>query len=640
MEALPQIRQTLSEIDSRIPDALRVAMGLRLRPTPALAPAALEDVTRFAASCLPQPCPEGGGDPMECDGAPAPRALRMEAASCFLPDHDEDSHFVRPEAGVIAVADGVGGYRAAGVDAAAFARALMYNAFEMVVATTPGGADICPYTLLEWAYEQAVSARTQGGSTAVLLSLAGTGTTLNYAYIGDSAFAVFRAGKLFFRSEVQVNSFNYPFQLSVKDGNSITSAARGGVEVEEGDVVVAGTDGLFDNVTNEELQRIVAMGRALGLTSKQTADVIAGFAFEASTMMNRDTPFSLESRKQQGTTFRRGKRDDITVVVAYIMEKRMETLAQIKETLRETGKLVPDIVRAAVGLEHHYQTVKLPHDGDVKGFAAAFLRLQEQAHGDGDGEVQQALRMDSASCYVPDHDEDAHFAHDGAGVVGVADGVGGYRKDGVDAGAFSRGLMTSAFAQLVTTEPGTPVCPYTLLECAHGETLESGAQGGSTAVILSLAAGNVLRWAYIGDSAFAVLRDGKVVMRSVQQQRYFNAPYYLGGHSGESMTVANVGEMKVRRGDVVVAGTDGLFDNMSDSELEKVVQIGTALGFSPKNMADIIGGTAYEMSRCIVKDSPFAVEHRKQKEKELEHFHGGKVDDITVVVACIVSSDS
>lgn len=62
MEALPQIRQTLSEIDRRIPDALRVAMGLRLRPT---AGAALVEVTRFAASCLPRPCPEGGDDPME-----------------------------------------------------------------------------------------------------------------------------------------------------------------------------------------------------------------------------------------------------------------------------------------------------------------------------------------------------------------------------------------------------------------------------------------------------------------------------------------------------------------------------------------------------------------------------------------------
>ncbi|KAF0931749.1 hypothetical protein E2562_005736 [Oryza meyeriana var. granulata] len=199
--------------------------------------------------------------------------------------------------------------------------------------------------------------------------------------------------------------------------------------------------------------------------------------------------------------------------------------------------------------------------------------------------------------------------------------------------------MTSAFAQLVATVPGTPVCPYTLLERAYDETVESGAPGASTAVILSLS-GNVLKWAYIGDSAFVVLRDGKIVKRSVQQQRYFYAPYYLRRGGGQSMTEAKVGEMQVRHGDVVVAGTDGLFDNISNAELEKVVQIGTSLGFSPTNMEDIIGGTAFEMSRCRVKDSPFAVESRKQKGKDRAHYYGGKMDDITVVVAHIVSSDS
>ncbi|KAF0931747.1 hypothetical protein E2562_005734 [Oryza meyeriana var. granulata] len=328
MEALPQIRQTLSEIDSRIPDALRVAMGVRFRASPALDPRVQDDVARFAAACRLQPCqPPEGDDPMECDGdtesyssmecdkAP-PQALRVEAASCYLPDHNEDMHFVHQEAGVVGVADGVGGFRAQGVDAAAFSRALMTNAYEAVVAAMPS-TDFCPYALLEAAYQDAVAARTQGGSTAVLLSL--VGRTLRYAYVGDSSFAVFRDGKLFFRSEVQQNFFNCPFQLCVKDGNSVSSAARGVIEVEEGDIVVAGTDGLFDNVSNLELQRVVMMGRVLGFSPKHTADVLAGFAYEASMMTNRDTPFSIESRRREGTTFRRGKRDDITVVVFYIV---------------------------------------------------------------------------------------------------------------------------------------------------------------------------------------------------------------------------------------------------------------------------------------------------------------------------------
>ncbi|CAM0945141.1 unnamed protein product [Alopecurus aequalis] len=241
--------------------------------------------------------------------------------------------------------------------------------------------------------------------------------------------------------------------------------------------------------------------------------------------------------------------------------------------------------------------------------------------------------MEWASCYLPDHDEDAHFGHDEAGVLGVADGVGGYRDRGVDAAAFSRGLMTCAFMHVLAIEPGNPVCPYTLLERAYDETVASAASGGSTAVILSLA-GTALKWAYIGDSAFAVLRGGKIVHRSRAQQSYFNRPFQLSARgNGNSLTKADVGEMPVRDGDVVVVGTDGLFDNVFDAELERVVRMGTAQGYSPKNMADVVAGIAYEMSRSQTKDSPFSTESQKQAAGD--HFHGGKPDDITVVVAFI-----
>nr|CAB3450439.1 unnamed protein product [Digitaria exilis] len=49
----------------------------------------------------------------------------------------------------------------------------------------------------------------------------------------------------------------------------------------------------------------------------------------------------------------------------------------------------------------------------------------------------------------------------------------------------------------------------------------------------------------------------------------------------------------VKDGDVVVLGTDGLFDNVHDAQLERAVRMGTKLGFSPKNMA----GIAYNVSR-------------------------------------------
>jgi protein phosphatase PTC7 len=186
-----------------------------------------------------------------------------------------------------------------------------------------------------------------------------------------------------------------------------------------------------------------------------------------------------------------------------------------------------------------------------------------------------------------------------------------------------------------------------LLERAYDETAASNAPGASTAVILSLA-GNALEWAYIGDSAFAVLRGSRIVFLSTPQrhlshtslkklhfsstaarrkQRLFSsddAPFQLSaGKHSDRVTDAKAGQLAVRAGDVVVVGTDGLFDNILEEQLELAVQMDTKLGFSPKNMADIIAGVAYERSN----------------QTSSKRLRTGKPDDITVLIAFVVQSD-
>ena len=129
-----------------------------------------------------------------------------------------------------------------------------------------------------------------------------------------------------------------------------------------------------------------------------------------------------------------------------------------------------------------------------------------------------------------------------------------------------------------------------------------------------------LRWAYVGDSGFAVLRGGRIVCRSKPQQRSLNSPLRLSGRPDDSdgVAVARAGQVAARDGDVVVVGTDGLFDNVRDEQLEQVVRMGTRLGFSAKNMADMVAGAACEASRRTLM---------------------GKPDDITVLVAFVAESD-
>ncbi|KAI4980341.1 hypothetical protein ZWY2020_020826 [Hordeum vulgare] len=111
----------------------------------------------------------------------------------------------------------------------------------------------------------------------------------------------------------------------------------------------------------------------------------------------------------------------------------------------------------------------------------------------------RTLKMDSASCYLPHSDHDAHFGVADPGVIGVADGVGAYNTKGVDAGTFSWSLMASAHQHALETTP-RPICPYTLLQRAYERTASSDVQGAST-VVLVLLVGDTLRWANVGTAA-------------------------------------------------------------------------------------------------------------------------------------------
>ncbi|KAK3158530.1 hypothetical protein QOZ80_2AG0138370 [Eleusine coracana subsp. coracana] len=235
--------------------------------------------------------------------------------------------------------------------------------------------------------------------------------------------------------------------------------------------------------------------------------------------------------------------------------------------------------------------------------------------------------MDLVSCYIPDHDKDDHFVHPKAGFVSVVDGVDGYREYGVDAAAFAHALMTHARAGVNPVKRGkitAPVTPYNLLERAYLKATRACTQGGSTAVIVSLH--ESLRWACIGDSGFAVLRVGKMVHRSKKQQSCFNCLFQLCSFRGNRLVDADVVEMRVAEGDVVVLGMDGLFDNVLDVELQWVVEKGKELGLSPQKMADKIAAAARKMAGNW--RAPFSAESGRSVQNGRKRHYDRKFDDI------------
>lgn len=81
------------------------------------------------------------------------------------------------------------------------------------------------------------------------------------ANIGDSGFMVVRGGHVVHRSEEQQHYFNTPYQLSVPPpthsgqvlSDSPDSADTSDFAVENGDVILLATDGVFDNVPDHLL---------------------------------------------------------------------------------------------------------------------------------------------------------------------------------------------------------------------------------------------------------------------------------------------------------------------------------------------------------------------------------------------------
>ncbi|CAI0463873.1 unnamed protein product [Linum tenue] len=249
----------------------------------------------------------------------------------------------------------------------------------------------------------------------------------------------------------------------------------------------------------------------------------------------------------------------------------------------------------------------------------------------------RSLKLLSGSCCLPHPDkeetggEDAHFICSDKQAVGVADGVGGWADLGVDAGLFSRELMSHS-VDAILEEPKGSVDPARVLEKAHSSTK---AKGSSTACIIALTEEG-LRAINLGDSGFMVIRDGCTIFRSPVQQHDFNFTFQLeSGNNGDLPSSGQVFTVPIAPGDVIVAGTDGLFDNLYNNEITAVVVHAVRAGFGPQVTAQKIAALARQRAQDKDRQTPFSTAAQDAGFR----YYGGKLDDITVVVSYITNAD-
>jgi len=125
------------------------------------------------------------------------------------------------------------------------------------------------------------------------------------ANIGDSGFMIIRDGMILIESAEHQHEFNYPFQLGIgKDGKPHKNdrpedAQVYRVQLEKGDIIVMGTDGLLDNVWPKQILTHIDTHP---LNPKDLSKELATIAYEESQMKNNFVPFFKEPKKRKYLT--------------------------------------------------------------------------------------------------------------------------------------------------------------------------------------------------------------------------------------------------------------------------------------------------------------------------------------------------
>lgn len=144
--------------------------------------------------------------------------------------------------------------------------------------------------------------------------------------------------------------------------------------------------------------------------------------------------------------------------------------------------------------------------------------------------------------------------------------------------------------------------------------------------------------ANLGDSGFLVLgtsrqdqHEMELKHHSPQQEHQFGFPYQLGHHEGaDPVEAAMLHTLPVTSGDVIILGSDGLWDNVSVHEISETVKTLTASGSRPSVIAQRLTKLAFEHALDKHAMTPYS---QAASEAFDMIYNGGKQDDITVVVA-------
>ena len=223
--------------------------------------------------------------------------------------------------------------------------------------------------------------------------------------------------------------------------------------------------------------------------------------------------------------------------------------------------------------------------------------------------------------------EDAVFVK--GRTFGVFDGVSGAEKmDGVP--LYSRTLANEM--KKMVGKDGVTVQDMTSYLTSAAAYADGAATGASTAVVASIGENGFLQALNVGDSYCIVVRDGKITAKTREISHYWECPYQLSEDSPDRPRDGTKLNVELIPGDVVIMGSDGVFDNVNDGLLlDLVSKAPTKATPLAKKICDL------SRKQSLDKDSetPYAKQAQRRGDPDYRSGLGGKVDDVScVVVIC------
>ena len=138
------------------------------------------------------------------------------------------------------------------------------------------------------------------------------------------------------RSEGQQYSFNFPYQCGFvgdADGYSKSIGQEANTDshlLQENDIIVMASDGVWDNMFDDDIKKIVAKHLVKNKIERtqDAADEIALTAEQLGDTVGYLSPFAVEASKQFLDYQPRGKPDDVTVIVAQLQNGNSQQIMQ------------------------------------------------------------------------------------------------------------------------------------------------------------------------------------------------------------------------------------------------------------------------------------------------------------------------